>query len=84
LIEFNLNDIQSDKLVPKNHFVKVIEAATAASDGIVSFYLTAGQELIRDKSQFPDKGRCDPDSEANPSDSSSLLANKKGQEKLLK
>lgn len=77
LIEFYLNDIQSDESVPKNHFVKVVEAAAAASDGFVSFYLTAGQELIRDKSQFPDKGRCDPDSAANPSGSSSLLANKK-------
>ncbi|KAL3787088.1 hypothetical protein HJC23_011772 [Cyclotella cryptica] len=77
LIEFYLNDIQSDELVPKNHVVDVIEAAAAASDGFVSFYLTAGQELINDKSQFPDKGRCDPDSVANPSGASSLLSNKK-------
>ena len=46
-------------------------------DGNLTFYLTAGQEDIKDKSQFSEGGVCDPDSAYSPSGASSMYGNAK-------
>lgn len=49
----------------------------------MTFYLTAGQEEITDKSQFIEGGSCDPDSLYSPSGASTIYGNAKRAGKTL-
>ncbi|KAL7564241.1 hypothetical protein ACA910_012268 [Epithemia clementina (nom. ined.)] len=53
--------------------VTIIPRAAGARDETLQLYYTKGQELVSDKSQFADKGVCDPKSFRNPSGGTSLL-----------
>ncbi|KAL7564240.1 hypothetical protein ACA910_012267 [Epithemia clementina (nom. ined.)] len=73
MMQFFLND-DFVKTYPQ---VTIIPKAAGARDETLQLYYNKGQENVSDKSQFKDKGVCDPKSIQNPSGGTSLLKESK-------
>jgi len=70
MIKFFLNDLKANH---PDHKIHIVDKAAYTQDTTLNFYLTTGQEDVMDKSQFLDKGACDPNSIKNPSGASTLI-----------
>lgn len=69
--EFFLNDLQKD--YPTIQILPY--AAGVGENKDIQLYVHRGQEDVRDKSQFRDKGRCNPNSAYNPSGATTVFNN---------
>jgi len=72
-----MNEFFLRELAASNPSIHLIEKAASTVDGSLTFYLTRGQEDIRDKSEFSEKGVCDPKSPYSPSGASTVYGTAK-------
>jgi len=72
MIKFFLTD-----LARKEPNAVIKPKAAASKNGTIEFFLTAGQEGIKTKSDFSDQGKCERKSAYSPSEASTIIGSAK-------